>query len=298
MFDSNKVTEIFYLVDEFCKEFDKNLEPSLLGNPPKRKPKMILSEVITISILFHKSNFRMFKHFYNKYVKIHMKSDFPQTVSYNRFVELQQASLLHLAMFVKMCLMGENTGISFIDSTPIRVCSNKRISRNKVFSEFADTGKSTMGWFYGFKLHIVINDQGEIINFMITKASVDDRTPLKKGNFLKDIFGKLYADKGYIGQKLFESLFDKGIHIVTGIRTNMKNRLISMHDKIMLRKRSIIETINDQLKNISQVEHTRHRSVTNFAGNLIAGIAAYCLQPKKPSISTFQFSDSKQLTLF
>ena len=299
MFDSNQITEIFFIIDEFCIVFEQNLDSRLLGNPPKRKPRMSKSEVITIMILFHNSNFRTFKHFYNQYVKVHMTEDFPNTVSYNRFVELKQSCLLHLVMFVKFCNLGDCTGISFIDSTPIRVCSNKRISRNKVFDGIASTGKSTMGWFYGFKLHLLINEKGEILNFQITKANVDDREPLKKGDFLKDIVGKIYADKGYVGQKLAFELLEKGIHLVTGIRSNMKNRLMTFMDKILLRKRSVIETINDQLKNICQIEHTRHRSATNFVVNLVAGIAAYSFLPKKPSISILpDYQTNNQLVLF
>ena len=118
-----------------------------------------------------------------------------------------------------------------------------------------------MGWYYGFKLHLLCNERGELLNFALTKANVDDRNPEVFNNLTKDLFGKLYADKGYISQSLFASLFDRGVHIVTGIRTNMKNRLMDVYDKIMLRKRSIIETINDMLKNVAQIVHTRHRSI-------------------------------------
>ena len=111
-----------------------------------------------------------------------------------------------------------------------------------------------------------------------------------------------YADKGYISQSLFASLFDRGIHIVTGICTNMKNRLMDVYDKIMLRKRSIIETINDMLKNVAQIVHTRHRSVSNFMVNLLAGMAAYTFYDTKPSINMeFEMereAEVKQLTLF
>lgn len=138
-----------------------------------------------------------------------------------------------------------------------------------------------MGWFHGFKLHIVINDKGEILSFCITQANIDDREPLKNEGFLKDIFRKLYADKGYIVDKLHKLLFFDGIELITSIRNNMKNSLIPMSGKISLRKRSVIETVNDELKNICQVEHSRHRSVINFMCNLIAGIIAYQFLPKK-----------------
>jgi len=297
MIDFNKITDIFCVVDEFCNDFDKTTELYLLGKPSKRPPVMSKSEVISICLLFHLSGFRCFKHFYMYYVQRHMQAEFPRTVSYNRFVELSASVLMPMTIFLKTCCVGTCTGISFVDSTPIRVCHNKRIKRNKVFKNIAEVGKSTMGWFYGFKLHIVINDKGEILNFAITQANVDDREPLKNENFLKAVFGKLFADKGYISEKLAQILFVNDIHLITSIRNNMKNCLMTMHDKITLRKRSVIETVNDELKNICQLEHSRHRSFTNFIVNMIAGLIAYDFLPKKPSIS-FQKNFSLQLSAF
>lgn len=297
MIDYSKVTEIFCLVDEFCQEFDTTTQPFLLGKPSKRPAVMAKSEVITICLLFHLSGFRCFKHFYLFYVQRHMAGEFPSTVSYNRFVELSQSVLLPMSIFLKTCCLGRCTGISFVDSTPIRVCHNKRIKRNKVFKDMAQVGKSTMGWFYGFKLHIVISDKGEILNFAVTQANVDDRQPLQNESFLRAVFGKLFGDKGYISQKLTEILFSNGIHLITGIRNNMKNSLMSLSDKIMLRKRSVIETVNDELKNICQLEHSRHRSLANFLSNLVAGLIAYAFLPKKPAIS-FKTSCSNQLQIF
>ncbi len=297
MINFDKVTDIFCTVDTFCTEFEKFTQPFFIGNPPKKKPKMSNSEVITIMILFQLSGFRTFKHFYIYYVQKHMKQEFPKTVSYNRFTELMQSNLMALTMFAKTCALGNCTGISFVDSTPIKVCGNKRIKRNKVFKNLATTGKSSMGWFYGFKLHIVINDKGEILSFCVTRANVDDREPLKNENFLKQIFGKLFGDKGYISEKLQQLLFVDGIQLITNIRNNMKNSLMTMSDKILLRKRSIIETVNDELKNICQVEHSRHRSVGNFLTNLIAGIIAYHFLPKKPSLK-YETIETNQLALF
>ena len=139
-----------------------------------------------------------------------------------------------------------------------------------------------MGWFYGFKLHLVINEKGELLAFRVSPGNLDDRKPAPV--LPKELFGKLFGDKGYISQALFEELFERDLQLITGIRSNMKNRLMLLSDKVMLRKRSIIETINDQLKNISQIEHSRHRSVANFFINLISGLLAYCFQPKKPSL--------------
>lgn len=293
----DKITEIFFNIDEFCQQLDQLIEASSIGNPPKRKPKMSHSEIMTIMVLFHLKGFRDMKTFYNSYVLVHMKSEFPETVSYNRFTELMQKACLPLVLFLKHCCMGEGTGIAFIDSTPIRVCKNKRIFNHKTFDGIAAKGKSTMGWFYGFKLHLVVNDRGELLSFMITPGNVDDREPLKKESFINSLQGKLFADKGYISKTLSELLFGNGIHLFTGIRRNMKNCLMSFNDKILLRKRSVIETINDQLKNICQVEHSRHRSFGNFISNLVAGLVAYSFFEKKPSIK-FETENTGQMAIF
>lgn len=303
MHQNTNLVEIFYCVDEFCKDLHKVMEGHTLDKQcgkkrRNRKFKLNDSEVMTILIAFHLGGYRNLKFFYINYVQKHLVDYFPETVSYNRFVELQQKAMLPLVMFLKMSRLGRTTGISFIDSTPIRVCKNKRIFNHKVFDGIATRGKSTMGYFFGFKLHIVINDRGEIIEFVITPGNVDDREPLKEANFIKKLYGKLFADKGYISKELFENLFFNGIQLITGIRTNMKNQLMNMYDKIMLRKRSVIETINDVLKNTCQVEHSRHRSFTGFLTNLIAGLAAYSFLPKKPRIKYERDNSFGQLSIF
>ncbi|MCG8698499.1 MAG: IS982 family transposase [Bacteroidales bacterium] len=286
----DKSTEIFCLVDDFVKELEKVKEGHILPRQSgkkhrNRKFKMSDSEVITIMILFHIGNFRNLKHFYINYIQKHMKSDFPQTVSYNRFVELQQKALLPMAVFLQTCCLGSCTGVSYIDSTPIRACHIKREKQNKVFKDFAKKGQCSMGWFFGFKLHIVINDRGEIIDFLFTQGNVDDRYPLKNKSFHKNLFGKLFADKGYIGKNLFDNLFVDGIHLITKLKKNMKNALMHIRDKILLKKRALIECVNDELKNICQIEHTRHRTMANFLTNLLSGLIAYSFLPKKPSLN-------------
>jgi hypothetical protein len=185
-----------------------------------------------------------------------------------------------------------------VDSTKIAVCHNKRIKRNRVFKEVAKIGKSTMDWFYGFKLHLSCNDRGELLGFCLTPGNVDDRNPNVFNVLMKKLFGKVFGDRGYISSSLFEMLSDNGIHPVTGIKSNMKNRLMSLSDRILLRKCSVIETINDELKNICQIEHSRHRSLHNFIMNLIAAIGACCFFDKKPSIQFDREKPTGQLELF
>lgn len=290
MLSSHKVTEIFFIIDEFDKNFEKIVsDHSLVQNTDlkqrNRKSTLSDSEVMTILILFHSDHYRDLKHYYINHVKKHMKSEFPQTVSYNRFVELQKKVVVKLAIFLKMFCLGKCTGISYIDSTPIRVCHIKREKQHKVFKGFAQKGQCSLGWFYGFKLHLIINDKGEILDFIITPGNIDNRKPLSDMNLHKRIFGKLFGDKGYISKDLFEQLFIDGVHLITKIKKNMKNSLMLLQDKIALRKRALIETVNDELKNICQVEHTRHRSFDNFVTNLLSGLIAYSFFDKKPSIN-------------
>ena len=227
----------------------------------------------------------------------HLKGLFPKCVSYNRFVESEKSVLLPLTIFIKNVLRGTCTGISFVDSTPLRVCRNQRILIHKTFEGPAERGKRSMGWFFGFKLHLIINDRGEILNFMFTPGNVDEREPLKQGRLLKDIKGKLCADKGYIGQALLENLSLNGVHLVTKAKNNKRNRLMSMAERILIRKRALIETVNDELENIEQIEHSRHRSVNDFVANALSAIAAYCFFEKKPAIDIDPINDG-QLNLF
>lgn len=304
MLTEDKVTEIFVMADEFCKVFDAMLRRRKLTAPSPNKKRayhrpnrMSDAEVITILIMFHMSNHKCFKYFYLNEVCVNMRHLFPKVVSYNRFTELEKTVVVQFVIFVKKCLLGKCTGISFVDSTLLRVCRNQREHMHKVFKGLAAKGKCSLGWFYGFKLHLICNDRGEILNFMITPGDVDDREPLKMKNFVEFIYGKLVGDKGYISKDLFSKLFIDGIQLITKLKSNMKGGLRSMYDRILLRKRAIIETINDELKNIAQIEHTRHRSFPNFIANLIGGIAAYCFFPKKPTINLERVYD-KQLTLF
>jgi len=276
--------KLFCDVDDFLKTITTWPKQRLLGhnNKPGPKPKLSASEIMTILIYFHISRYRDFKTYYTRYVQRHLRSEFPDLVSYNRFVELMPLTLLPLCLYLNT-RMGEVTGISFIDSTPLPVCHNRRIERHKVFAGLAARGKTSMGWFYGFKLHLVVNDQGELLAFYLSAGNMDDRKPVPK--LARGLFGKLFGDKGYISQPLFDQLTAQNVQLITGIRKNMKNRLLPLMDKLLLRKRSIIETINDQLKNISQIAHTRHRSVHNFLVNVIAGLIAYTHQPKKPALN-------------
>ena len=279
------IIPLFCEIDDFCQAFEPEMNRRLIHHGAKkriRKSTLARSYVMTITVGFHQSGYRTFKHYYTKHVCVHLRWAFPFVVSYNRFVELMGEALVPLCAYLST-RKGTCSGISFIDSMPIAVCHNRRIHSHKVFDETAQRGKNSVGWFYGFKLHLIVNDEGELLAVQLTAGNVDDRTPVPK--LVKKLFGKLYGDKGYISQKLFDLLFADGVQLVTKIKKNMKNKLMPVFDKLMLRKRAIIETIYDQLKNISQIEHTRHRSGFNFLVNVISALIAYTYQQKKPSLN-------------
>ena len=275
--------ELFVEVDDFHQAFESWAASQQLPGKAKSgpEPSLSASEVMTIVIHFHQQGYRDFKSFYRKHVCKHLAAEFPRLVSYGRFIELMPGVLLLLCAYLQS-RFGRCTRIAFVDSTPLAVCHNRRINRHKVFKDLAARGKNTIGWFYGFKLHLIVNDVGELLAVHLTPGNVDDRRPLE--GMSKDLVGKLFGDKGYLSQALFETLYERGLELITSLRKNMKNQLILLSDRLMLRKRFIIETITDQLKNISQIEHTRHRSPANFAVNLLAGLIAYTHQPKKPSL--------------
>ena len=278
--------ELFVSIDDFCQEFLPFWERMLIEDGSKKRQRagqLSVSEIMIIIIYFHQSHYRNFKSYYMEHVCQHLRREFPKLVSYERFVILMPSVLGPLSAYLKS-LYGRCHGLSFIDSTALLVCDNHRIHNHKVFATVAQRGKGSMGWFYGFKLHLVINECGELLACQITPGNVDDRIPVP--TLCQRLFGKLIADRGYISQPLFQQLLDTfGVQLLTKLRKNMKNRLLSMVDKLLLRKRAIIESVVDQLKNISQIEHTRHRSSINCFINIIAGLIAYCHQPKKPSLN-------------
>jgi hypothetical protein len=275
--------ELFCSVDDFMIGFEPQLKAMQLasGKQRERGGQLCLSEVMTLLIHFHQSHYRIFKAYYTEYVQEHLSNEFPHLVSYQRFVALIPSALVPLLAYLQS-RYGACTGISFIDSTSLEVCDPKRINQHRVFATDARRGKSSMGWFYGFKLHLAVNDRGELLACCLTPGNVDDRAPVPA--LVKRLQGKLFGDRGYISAPLTQLLFEQGLHLITRLRKNMKNHLMHLSDKLLVRKRAIIESIIDQLKNISQIEHSRHRSPTNFVVHLIAGLIAYSHQDKKPGL--------------
>lgn len=278
------LVELFCRIDDFWKNFESLWTSHLLGSGqsiPKRPSSLSMSEVMLILILFHFVRYRDFKTFYLQHVHLYFKKEFPDLVSYTQFLELKKRAIFPLSCFL-FSLYGKCTGISFIDSTSLTVCHPKRIHSHLVFKGLAKRGKTTKGWFYGFKLHLTINEHGELLGCFLSPGNTSDLTALP--SVTKGLFGKLFGDKGYISKECFEKLFSEGLQLITKLRTKMKNKLMHVIDKIILRKRGMIDSVIGQLKSICQIEHSRHRSPINFLINLLSGLVSYSLRPDKPSL--------------
>ena len=243
----NSLDAIFCDIDNFCQKFEPSWHLQLIsdGSKTRRRAKSLcLSEIMTILITFHQHHYRNFKHYYIDHVSVYWANAFPQLpalrvtrhASYQRFIEWIPQTLMPLCVYLKQCF-GACTGISFIDSTCLKVCwagdppssHNRRISGHKVFKNLAARGKTSVDWFFGFKLHLVANENGELLNITLTPGNIDDRKPFP--DLVSSLFGKIFADKGYVSQSLATQLFeDEGIDFFAKPRRNMKNKLMRLND--------------------------------------------------------------------
>ncbi len=285
MIQERQLVSIFCEIDDFCKELDKNMSQLQLTGPSKgrRGPACCLSisEIMTVQILFQMVGYRNFKTFYTSFLQIYWKPYFPRLPSYQCFVELTHRALYPLTLFAQL-KSGKKTGIYYIDGSCLPVCHLKRSKRNKVFREIAQYGRTSVGWFFGLKIHLVINNLGEMIAFKITRGNVHDGAAAK--SLLLSLEGLAFGDKGYIGKKLFDELLKNGLKLITRKRKNMKEKLlVNDYEKQLLNQRNLIETVFDCLKHKYHVWHTRHRSIINAMTNLIAALAAYAIEPLKVS---------------
>jgi hypothetical protein len=279
----DRIVEVFCEVDDFCQAFVPQWEASLLGpgGPAPRGPQPGLSpsEIITLLLVLHSSGFKHLKSFYHGFAEPLLRGYFPGMPCYEHFVALQKSVFVPLVVFLHSHL-GTRTGLYYIDSTALPVCDNHRINRHKVFGDLAQRGKTSMGWFFGFKLHLVFNNRNEIVALKLTPGNVHDTTPVPA--LTRDLIGKLFGDKGYIGQKLAQDLLRRGLTLFTRVRRNMKSLPLSLQDKALLKARNMAETIIGHIKEFSSLNLSKHRSVINAFVHIIAAITAYQINPFKP----------------
>ena len=279
------LVELFCHVDDFCQRFMPVHKKTLLGQRVKRhrtrKCSLSTSEIMTIILYFYHSNYRDFKHYYLNYVCRYLKRDFPRLVSYNRFIELKRRVIIPMCAYLQS-RQYPSSEINFVDSTCVKVCHNRRIARHKTFSNIAQRSKTSVDWFYGFKLHLIINDEGELVNCFISSGNLDDRKGLLK--MVNGLKGNVFADKGYLSKQLSETLQQQNVKLITRTRKNMAPPNHSPFEKLLLQKRALIETVIGQLKTLYQLEHTRHRCLTGLISHLLAVLIAYSWQSLKPSL--------------
>jgi len=283
-----KIINHFLELDDFVIAFDKKMSGHLLEKQSPRsvnKPEISVSEMMCIEILYHHSGYKCFQYYYKQEVeKGYLKPYFPSAPCYARFVQLKPRMLSYLVLYLNLCRLGQLCGIYYADSTKLAVCSNRRIHSNRVFKGQAERGKTSTGWFYGLKLFLVINAFGEILNAFFTPGNVADNNESIIIKLFSKLKGWAFADKGFINQKASEILMEKGLLLITKLKKNMKNKLLKMEHKMLLQKRGLIESVNDILKTVCDIEHSRHRSPINALVNLYAGLCSYSWLDRKPSI--------------
>jgi hypothetical protein len=240
-----------------------------------------VSEIRRLVIAFHDSDDRTLKHFYRKEVCRPGRAEFPPLVSYPRFLECLPSVWVPLSAYLRTRL-GRTRGIAFIDSLPLPVCHNRRIYSHPVFAGVAPRGKSSVDWFYGFQRHFVINDEGDLLAVRFTPGNVDDRVPVP--DLAQGLWGKRFGDRGDRGQELFEQWWNNGVPLITKLKRQMKNKLLPLWEKRLLRQRTLIESVGEQRKQVCQIAHTRHRSVPNAFVHTFAALVADTWHEHKPSL--------------
>lgn len=284
--DTSKLVEIYVNCDDFFKYFLKTYNQQQIGKNQKatRSPSLSPSEIMSICIYYHMSGYKNFQYYYQDIVLKHLQNDFPQIVSYPRFIALMPRVFPLLVLYLNLYRIGEETGIYYADSKKLPVCDNRRIYQNKVFKGIADRGKSSTGWFYGFKVFLVVNQYGQIMKAMFSKGSKADNNLEWMLELFQSFKGLMFTDKGFISAKGFEILYNKGLKLITGVRSNMKNKLVNLIEKKLHKKRGMIEAVNDILMTVCDIDHTRHRNPINCFVNLLSGLIAYTFFDKIPSI--------------
>jgi len=288
------LTEIFFELDEFCLEYQDYFSHYQLrasfrpGAIRGRKPELCLSEVMAIVVYYPLTYYQNFKRYYTEHVLKDLTGEFPNLVSYGRMTELIKGCLHPLLLYLTWKARRNHcTGISYVDSAKLIACHPKRAHQHKVMKGLAEWGKTSVGWFYGIKYHLVISHLGEILNFAVTSGSTSDNNLEVLKSLTENISGKLFGDKGYLINKKKRETIERGgeLKLITKVRKNMKKPILAADDSCWLNKRGVVESAINIQKEILGIEHTRHRSPWNALTHLVAGLVAYDFRERKPSTS-------------
>jgi len=281
-FTTEKLIEIFCECDDFCQFFTYWLEQNHPDKRPIFRGGLTISEIITILINYHLSGHKCFEYYYKKMILNELQSYFPLAPSYKHFLSKIPKVMDYVYMFQQfVAFRSELTGLYIIDSKKLPVCDNRRIKSHQVFQGLAQSGKTSTGWFYGFKIHLVINHLGQIVRAVATPGNVADNEKNLLRKLLGGLKGQCLGDKGYL-TKLFQEFYSQGLYLITKAKKNMKPKPMLLKDRLLLKKRGLIEAVNDILMTVCDIDHTRHRSPINAMVNLFSGLTAYAYIEKLP----------------
>lgn len=282
----NLLLKIYVETDDLLKGFQHWSEQKALGRflIHKRQPRLSASEICTILVGYHLSGYKCFEYYYRECILKTYLNCFPKAPSYGRFVyhTVWVLPLLLLLLLFK-CAQSLRSGYYFIDSKKLEVCHLRREREHKVFKGIARKGKGSMGWFYGLKLHLVINHLGEIVSFLITPASTADNNHSVLRWLLAGLKGKCCGDKGYL-TTLFEHFYTEGLQLLTKPKKNMKLLPAFREDIKLLKQRPLIESVNDILATVCNVEHSRHRNPWHGMASILSALIAYQYIEQKPHL--------------
>ena len=283
----DKLTQIFIEVDDFLKEFQPQIQQHLLGQPRQPDSKLHPSEIITIAICYHFSRMDCFKSYYLLWLRPKLRSYFPHLPSYERFVTLKKHYLLEMFCFLSSRMAVPSPKANYIDSKKLESCHIKRASQHKVMKGLAAKGKTSVGWFYGLKIHLIVNEFGQLCNFTITAGNIADNNEDVLRTMFKNLYGRFFGDKGYL-TKLKDELRQRGVELITKRKKNMKKVQMSADQAHYLKQRGLIETVLGLLTFQTDIDHTRHRSLTGMFINLFTALIAYTYLDNTPMVREFK----------
>ncbi len=263
----NHLSILLKNLKNFYQIYEKQQHSYVIGKMPREKHmKLSHHEIMAITLLYHLSGYRNFRLFYEELLCKYLRNSFKNIVSYSWFIRLNKR-YMHAMLCYLTSKMQSSHEVSYIDSTSLKACHIKRSYNHKTFKGLAEKGYTSVGWFYGFKLHLVIDIYGNIVDFCLTKGNKHDTYALDKLN--KNIKGLLFGDKGYISQKKAKELEVLSIKLITKTRRNMKPKRLSKEEQALLRCRGVIETVIGQLKEMHHIENTKIRSFEGWIMNIL-----------------------------
>ena len=282
----NKLIALYFEVDNLViayKKYQKR-KGRLPVQKQGRRPALNGAEICTVLVAYHFSGYKCFEYYYKNSIQKHFKDCFPDAPSYECFLSyIPRVTDMMYLWLLYSCSQSKRTGLYFIDSKKLEVCHLKREKSNRVFKDYARKGKSSMGWFYGLKIHLVINNLGQIISFKLTSGNTADNNQDLLQYLLKSLEGCCVGDKGYL-TKLFDFFYENGLHILTKPKKNMKNKLMPPLWNKIIDKRGVIESVFDILTSICDIEHSRHRKPQNAFTHIFGSLIAYQFLDKKPTV--------------